>query len=263
MSARTAWDQRRRLGHAQVAHQLLVLVVVEHHAVLAVKQGEDDGRRIDHRFDQGLLVGDFAFEPMQLRHVAVDAEVIDDRARRIDDRRDQQVGQILAAVLAASDEAAAPRLAARDLLPHRLVHLARRGLVRQQRLVAADHLFRRIAGGAREGRIHIQDVGSGVGDGNGQVGLLHRLLEDGGRDGGGLLMQGFARVRRHGILHVSKTSMQFPCRPSQNPHPETDILSHMPQRVGVATQVRKPPGSPCTVREPHSGAYSAGSARFR
>ena len=128
-SAYSIQNQRGRFGHAQIAHQFLVFVVVQHHLVAAVEQGDHQGCRVDDRFDQRLLVADFAFESMQQRDVALDAEIVRDFAVTIDDGRDQQIGEILAPVLAPVHQAPTPGQPARDHRPQFLIHRDRRRLV--------------------------------------------------------------------------------------------------------------------------------------
>jgi hypothetical protein len=196
-----------------------------------------------------------AFEPVQVGHVAVDPEIAGDLAVGIADRRDQQVGEVFAAVLAPVDQPAAPRQAARDHRPHRLVELGRRRLVGEQRLVAPDKLGQRVAGDARERRVDVEDVGLGVGNRNRQVGLLDGLLEDRRGDArghrqrragqrirtrrtrgsaGARLARRGELFRRHGILPFGElVAGNVP--PLAGPTTSRHALSSLAQSVAIAT----------------------------
>ena len=120
---------------------------------------------------------------MQPCDVALYTEVMRDFAVPIAHRRDHQIREVLAAILAPIDEPPAPRQPTRDHGPHLLVNRDGRRLVGKQRLVGADQFFLRIPGHPRKCRIDVENPCIDIADRNGEIRLLDRLLEHLRHDG--------------------------------------------------------------------------------
>ncbi len=147
---------------------------------MALPVAQTNGNRggFHQRFELMFLVGHLAFQPVHVGDVAMNAQVAADVALGIHHRRNHQLRKITRAVLAPVHQDPGPALARQQALPHGLVDLTRRDLVRQHRLVAPDHLFAPITGHPFEGGVHIKNVRLRIGDGDGRGRLFHRRVEN-------------------------------------------------------------------------------------
>lgn len=163
---------------AEVADELFVFLVVQHHPLVAVQQGDADLGRIDHRFDHRLLVLHLALQAVDFGHVTVHAEEMGGGSVAIQHRGDGEVGEIAAAVTAAVDQQTIPGALPLQLRPQGFVHDLGRDLVGEDGFVLADDFILAVTGHPLEGRVGVEDVGAGIGDGDGQRRLLHRQAEE-------------------------------------------------------------------------------------
>jgi len=108
-------------------------------------------------------------------HVAVHAEEVSNLSGGVEHRRDHQFRQIIATVLAPIHQGASPWTLALDGAPELLIDGVRCRVAGQNGFVLADDIVAAVAGKFLERRVGVEDVGSCVGDGDGDRSLFYRL----------------------------------------------------------------------------------------
>ena len=148
-----------------------------------VSSGRGDGRtRLQvgesrgHLGSLAELVGEAGASRLEVRDIALDADVAADVAVQIADGRDGRLHLVEHVVGTAVDEPPGPALATGEPPPQRPVE--GRGLLAalEDPRVPADHCLASIAGDALEGRVGVLDRARAVGDDHG----VGRLLDGGG-----------------------------------------------------------------------------------
>ncbi len=105
----TQMRQQERSGFAaQFTDQLFIFLVIQHDMIMLIEQANGDLSGIDHRFDHRFLVLHLPFQTMHFGDIAMHAKEMAGFTVHVNHRRDGEIGQIAAAIMAAVNQQAVP-----------------------------------------------------------------------------------------------------------------------------------------------------------